>query len=209
MAYLGLILGGIEIRTSLGRFFDERKEQAGVGTLIVFIAMILVAAIAAGVLLRTSGTLSTKATATGEQAIVEVSTYLKVVSVVGYSSDNTNITSLIIAMQLGAGSGAVDIDDIVMSFQSDGVYTSGIQASSSASGGAANFTFNFIKNVTANDILERGETVEIIYTDLDNDLNMRPNDEFIISLQPKSGQQTYIKKRVPNVISKSYISRWS
>ena len=193
----------------LDMFVDEEKGQAGVGTLIVFIGMILVAAVAAGVLLRTANTVQSKATTTGDQAIVEVSTYLKVVSVVGYSSDNTNITSLIIALQLGAGSGAVDIDDIVMSFQSESVYTSGIRASSSASGGEANFTFNFIKNVTANDVIERGETVEITYTDLDNDLDIGPNDEFIVSFQPESGQQTNIKKRAPSVISQAYISRWS
>ncbi len=194
---------------SLGQFLKERRGQVGVGSLIVFIGMILVASVAASVLLRTSGTLSTKASATGEQATTEVSTYIKVVSVIGYSSDTTNVTSVIMAVQLGAGSGAVDIDDIVLSFQSENVYTSGVPASSSASGGVNNFTFSFIKNTTANDIIERGETLEITYTDLDNDLDLSPNQVFIITLQPKTGRQTEVKKRVPSVVSQAYVSKWS
>lgn len=193
----------------LGQFFVEKNGQVGIGMLIIFISMIIVALVAAGVLLQTSGRLQTKASATGEQAITEVSSHLKVVSTVGYSSDTTNITSLIMAVQLGAGSGSVDIDNIILSFQSENVYTSGIVSSQASAGAVANFTFSFIKNNTANDILERGEIVEITYTDLDNDLDISPNQEFIVTLQPKSGQSTQLKKRSPFVISQAYVSRWS
>lgn len=59
------------------------RAQVGIGTLIVFIAMILVAAIAAGVLINTAGFLQSKSETTGQQSSDQVSNRLMVVSATG------------------------------------------------------------------------------------------------------------------------------
>jgi flagellin FlaB len=64
-------------------FSTESSGQVGVGTLILFIAIVLVAAIAAGVLINTAGILQAQAQQTGEETTVEVSNNVRVFSVIG------------------------------------------------------------------------------------------------------------------------------
>jgi flagellin-like protein len=75
--------------------FDERAErgQVGIGTLIVFIAMVLVAAIAAGVLINTAGFLQTQSEQTGQQSSAQVTDRLEPISKTGNVSYYNSSTS--------------------------------------------------------------------------------------------------------------------
>ncbi|WP_128475992.1 archaellin/type IV pilin N-terminal domain-containing protein [Halorussus pelagicus] len=59
------------------------RGQVGIGTLIVFIAMVLVAAMASGVLVNTAGFLQTKSEQTGQESVDSVVNRLQVTSKVG------------------------------------------------------------------------------------------------------------------------------
>ena len=88
----------------------EERGQVGIGTLIVFIAMVLVAAIAAGVLINTAGFLQTQAEATGEDSTQQVSDRLQVVSQSGYLSDPADGTVDHLTFVLARSPGADNID---------------------------------------------------------------------------------------------------
>jgi len=82
----------------------------GIGAMIVFIAMVLVAGIAASVLIQTSGKLEMQAMATGQETIAEVATGLAVFDIEGYASAVTaNLSKIAITVRPRAGSAEIDL----------------------------------------------------------------------------------------------------
>jgi len=93
-----------------------KKAEMGVGTLIVFIAMLLVAAVAAGVLIQTAGSLQEKSLSTGQQAKAQISTNARVVEISASDGRNGNLTDFQQVIKLSPGSDPIKIDQIIFTF---------------------------------------------------------------------------------------------
>lgn len=182
---------------------NNRKAQVGIGTLIIFIAMILVAAVAAGVLLRTSGSLQTKATATGEQATAEVATALKISDVILEvdTTDAANVTAIRLTTRLAAGSDEINYDDIIVAFQSGDNYVSGIEYSSTEDNNLTQFNVTVLKG-NDDTVLESGEIVEIKLI-TQNEYNVSEDANFRVTLTPEAGQSVTVEKNTPKSMTKS------
>ena len=97
------------------RFERKNDGAVGIGTLIVFIAMVLVAAIAAAVLINTSGSLQDRAQKTGAEATEDVSGGIKVQQIEGRDNKTADgqeheITEIKAYLALHSGTTAVDIE---------------------------------------------------------------------------------------------------
>lgn len=119
-------LGCINLKTVIAikpggrRIRNNNKAFVGIGTLIVFIAMILVAAVAASVLIRTGETLQQRANKVGLQTTREVSSGLVITDVTGYTNENkTYITHLALMVRPRSGSQDIDLRHTVLYIQYD------------------------------------------------------------------------------------------
>ncbi|MEM4258237.1 MAG: flagellin [Candidatus Thermoplasmatota archaeon] len=93
---------------------EKDVADVGIGTLIVFIAMVLVAGIAASVLIQTAGRLESQAMATGQQTIGEVATGLAVFGIHGYAAAGANISKLAITVRPRSGSTDIDLSQVFL-----------------------------------------------------------------------------------------------
>ncbi len=98
-------------------FRVNQKEDVGatgIGTMIIFIAMVLVAGIAASVLIQTSSRLESQAMSTGEETTAEVATGLSVEGVMGYAASTEDIKYLAIEVRPRSGSKEIDLSETLL-----------------------------------------------------------------------------------------------
>jgi flagellin FlaB len=98
----------------------DDEAVVGIGTLIVFIAMVLVAAVAASVIMQTAESLQQRAYSVGKQTIRDVSSGIRIIDVTGYTDeDKTKIQYLAIAVTPRAGSYDLDLNKTLLYLQFD------------------------------------------------------------------------------------------
>jgi flagellin FlaB len=93
----------------------DRRADIGIGTMIVFIAMVLVAAVAAAVLIQTANSVREQATSTGDQTINNVASGFLKEGVVGHvDSTSFLMDGVNITLRLAAGSPNIYMNNVVV-----------------------------------------------------------------------------------------------
>jgi flagellin FlaB len=187
-----IVKEGENMNKQKNRLLINDTADVGIGTLIIFIAMVLVAAVAAAVLIQTSGILQQKAQQTGKEAATEVTSNLNIVSVIG-NVGTSKIDNFTIAVQLSAGGQNIDFKSVVMKYIDNRTsYTMNYSTAILTNINATSFNFTEERVIgTPNNVLQPGE-LGIITIQPSNGLDLR--EKGIIEIVPETG--TMVLKEV-------------
>ena len=189
--------------------FEDKTDrgQVGIGTLIVFIAMVLVAAIAAGVLVNTAGFLQESAEQTGQEAQGEVSDRVQVVSAYASDTDSAdgNYDTLNITLRKASGSDDISLSDVTFTYlgptttATGDLDTANNYIERSAVSGNADFLRNESDRVEV--AVHIGDTDGGLFAsgtdNIGGDDTLQPGTEFSLQLTTSSGASTIIEGRIP------------
>jgi archaeal flagellin FlaB len=182
------------------------RGEMGVGTLIIFIALLLVAAVAAGVLIQTAGSLQQKALSTGTQATGQISTNAVVVEV--SATDGTgaleNFSSVI---KLAPGSDPIELNSVTYTLGTKNstttyIYGGGSSYTVNGSTGAQNGTFGveYLQQGTnwQSGVMVRGDVVRLT---VQAPHSIEAGEDLRLNFIPKVGTQTLTTFTIPDVVS--------
>jgi len=208
-------------------FEQTDRGQVGIGTLIVFIAMVLVAAIAAGVLINTAGFLQAQAEATGEESSQQVVDRVQISTVTGTTgTDDGTFEGLEdgkidrISMTVLRSPGADDIDltnaiiEVFANGQSD-TLTHDEDATEaefagfddSANGetdgdtiGEGDFAIIDIRGVDDGSLADNSDRAQLVFdlSDIDESAALDTGETVTISVTTASGGTAFVEKRAPS-----------
>jgi archaellin len=157
----------------------DRSGQMGIGAMILFIVMILVASVASSVLISTANDLREQSLHTGSDAIGSVSTGYELSYVTGEISRNKVVT-LHVFLRLAPGSQAIDASSVVIS----------LTVSSKSGSTSADMACD------GTNAVDLGERTELIISGL----SAGPGAKVSMKIVPATGFSTLIDLTIPDVL---------
>ncbi len=192
---------------------EDEKGMMGVGTLMIFIAIVLVSAVSAGVFIRTVTMLKQQAEQSAEEAMAEVSTYIKVRSMLGIrNKTGTGLKKIYVNLGVGPGTPPQNLENLLIQVDNGDAQKALEYSPDKASG--ENFTAVALKDPEGefdredNPLISSGTTLQLTFniTQIDGNttgsFDLPPQTEMNIQFTPKHGASTIEILVTPSVYHK-------
>ena len=197
-----------------GSLLIGKKADMGIGTLIIFIAMILVAAIAAGVLIQTATSLQNKALLAGDRTRGQVSTAAQALLVYAENGSTGSIDRFYAKIKLVPGSDPIKFEDslITLGLQDASAdlnvnMTNGTCADwefATGTNGEGNYSVKYL--ITGNEhregYMHRGDVALLCF---ESPRTVLPDENIDFRFTPKIGTTMSIETSVPDIVNQQRV----
>ena len=191
----------------------EEEGEMGVGTLLIFIAMIIVAAVAAGVLVQTAYKLQQQAESTGDEALQDVAAGFKVLAVWGSTNSSAVIDTVYIKIALIAGSPGINLENTLIEVTQTigGGTASEVTLVYAATASAAAFNASELRDMdpsTSEVMMTAGDVFQVkidLTTASGITMELDPQEQLTLLLMPKHGVPTYLEITAPATLEASSV----
>ena len=195
----------------------NKKAEMGIGTLVIFIAMILVAAIAASVLIQTATSLQNRALLTGTRTQEQIGTALEVLQVYGEDGQtNSSLDYFNVKFKLAPGSEPIRLNDTLLEFDTsdDSAFLTYNNTGSgscdvddfsidSESGEGSYSARYLVQGADGNDgYVQRGDVMELCF---ESPQPLEADEDVSIRLTPRVGVPSVTETAIPEIIGQSRI----
>ena len=180
----------------------NKKAEIGIGTLILFIAMILVAAIAASVLIQTATSLQNKALLTGDRAKSSISVGIETLVIYGEDGSDGNVEIFNLKVKLIAGSDTIRFNETMIEIMTKNDSRNLEYGGTNCSAATGNSTHYFVKHLLLatnykEGYVQRGEVAQIC---LEAPYSLTRDEDITFSIVPSVGLPIIIETALPDYI---------
>lgn len=186
----------------------NNHADTGIGTMIIFIAMILVATMAASMIIDVANKVREQTILTAEENIKTISTGFQTVLITAYSEDIDTIDSISICVRTLPNSEPISMNGLVVGLIAEN--KSYILSYSTVKSDSTHFTVKVIKDMSGSMIeanaISNGDIIQIDIGGIGgSSLNIYPAHKILINLIPSFGTPCNIKLYAPDDLTEKYI----